>query len=456
MQANRGLSRRQWLKAMGAGVAGALLSSCAPRVVEKVVKETVMVEKEVAAPAPRGKKQVKLICHDWVRNELPIDQLTADYNQAQTDHEIIYERWVEGWDNKVLSAIRAGNNEYSGMFEMRAFEYALGWSKQGLIQPFDDYINGSTAPGADTLVDDMLPVIRGQCILQGKMYGFPIDFDATGMAYRKDYFEELGVAELPGTWKEIGEVAAEIREKHKDENVYGIGSSASWYIFGGPGAIFYNTCKQVFDDDGIVRYDSEEFVKALELCKSWSDRDIAQAPFGTGWSDAWLSGKWGIAWNQHPLAIWAQNNLGKQVVSNPQPLPLGEDGSGCAVWAISWCCLNKAPHPQEYVDYLVNLFYPGTDMGITMNKAVCATGKLPAYQKAWDEVVEADPDLEWMLKMGEIAAKAVPPPGLTTAAIQQDRQAAWSEKYFAGEVGAKEAMDRCIEEIKAEIAKMRA
>jgi len=59
--------------------------------------------------------------------------------------------------------------------------------------------------------------------------------------------------------------------------------------------------------------------------KAWSDRDIAQSPFGTGWSDAWLSGKWGIAWNQHPLAIWAQNNLGKQAASDPQPLPLKED-----------------------------------------------------------------------------------------------------------------------------------
>ena len=59
------------------------------------------------------------------------------------------------------------------------------------------------------------------------------------------------------------------------------------------------------------------------------------------------------------------------------------------------------------------------------------------------------------MKMGEIAAKAVAPPGLTTASIQQARQRAWSENYFAGELGAQEAMDNCMKEIKDEIAKMK-
>ncbi|MBM3187611.1 MAG: carbohydrate ABC transporter substrate-binding protein [Chloroflexi bacterium] len=448
------LTRRQLLKFIGAGVVGSALAACQPAVVEKVVKETVVVEKEVAAPAPKRAVRVKLICMDWVRNEIPIDVWTTEYNASRTDHEIALERWVEGWDKKVLSAIRAGQNDTSGYFEMRAFEYALGWAKQGLIQPFDPYIQSSMAPGAADVIDDMLPVIRGQCILEGNMYGFPIDFDETGMAYRLDYFEELGVKELPDNWAEIGEVARAIRDKYKDEDVYGIGSSASWYVFGGPGAIFYNTSKQVFDEDAIVRYDSEEFVRALELCKSWADADIAEAPFGTGWVSSWLSGKWGIAWNQHPLAIWAQNNLGKQTVSNPQPLPLGEDGSGCAVWAISWACINQAPNPQEYVDYLITLFYPGNEIGVTMNKAIARTGKLPSFQKGWAEAVDPDPNYAWMQRMGEIAAKAVPPPGLTTAAIQQDRQRAWSERFFAGEMSAQEAMDNCMKEIKEEIAKM--
>jgi hypothetical protein len=249
-------------------------------------------------------------------------------------------------------------------------------------------------------------------------------------------------------------VAAAIREKYKDDDVYGIGSSASWYIFGGPGAIFYNTSKQVFDDDAIVRYDSEEFIRALELCKSWSDAEVAEAPFGTGWNSSWLSGKWGIAWNQHPLAIWAQNNLGKVNVSNPQPLPMDEDGSGAAVWAISWACINQAPNPQEFVDHIVTLFYPGSDMGIEMNKAVAKSGKLPAYSKAWTDVVEADAQYAWMNGLGAIAAKAVAPPGLTTASIQQDRQRSWSETFFAGEMSAQEAMDNCMREIKEEIAKM--
>ncbi|MCD6520672.1 MAG: hypothetical protein J7M05_12215, partial [Anaerolineae bacterium] len=101
------------------------------------------------------------------------------------------------------------------------------------------------------------------------------------------------------------------------------------------------------------------------------------------------------------------------------------------------------------------MFYPANDMGLTMCKAIAKTGKLQAYQKGWDEVVAKNENYAWMVKMGEIAKKAVPPPGLTTAAIQQDRQQAWSQKFFAGEVSAREAMENCMKEIEAEIAKMK-
>ena len=459
----KGMSRRQLLKLMGMGAAGVVLAACKPKIVEvtkivekeKIVKETVIVEKEVAAPAPKEMKKVKVICHDWVRGELPIDRMLTDYNAAQTDHQIVYERTVTGWDKKVLSAIRAGTNELSGLFQLTACSYVAGWTQIGLIESFDDYLNASSAPGADKVIEDMLLVVKGQCIYEGKLNAFPIDFDETGMGYRTDLFEEIGVDGLPGTWEEVGEVAAEIRERFKDNDIYGISSAAAWGLWGGPGGMFYNISKQVFGEDDIVRYDSEEFIWCLELCKSWADRDIAAQPFGTMTSDHWISGKLGIFWNQHPIAIWAQNNLGKQNVSNPQPLPLEEKGSGCYVWAICYGLVNKAPHPQEFVDYLVTTYYPGGDVGMDMNKKICGTGKLPAYETAYDEIVNKDEGLAWMVKMGEIARKAVPPVLLTTYDIQMDRQRAWSERFFAGEMGAKEAMDNCMKEIKAEIAKMR-
>lgn len=45
-------SRRAFLRFAGIGAAGALLAACTPKVVEKVVKETVIVEKTVEKEAP--------------------------------------------------------------------------------------------------------------------------------------------------------------------------------------------------------------------------------------------------------------------------------------------------------------------------------------------------------------------------------------------------------------------
>jgi ABC-type glycerol-3-phosphate transport system substrate-binding protein len=323
-----------------------------------------------------------------------------------------------------------------------------------MIQAYDEYLNGSTVPWADKAREDMLAVVRGQCELEGKMLAFPIDFDQSGIGYRKDLFDAVGADGVPGTWVELGEIAAAIRAKFKDDNVYGISSSAAWFLYGGPGAMFYNTCTQVFDDQDIIRFDAEEFLQALDLCKSWADRDITATPFGSLSHEHWISGKLGVFWNQHPLAIWAQKNLGKQAVSDPQPLPSKEKGSGCLVWAICYGLANQAPHPQEFVDYLVHTFYPGSDEGLVMTKAICDSGKLPAYQRAYDEVVNKEPGLAWMIDMGDIARRAVPPPMLTTASIQTDRFRAWAERFFAGEMPAKEAMDGCLEEIHDEISKM--
>lgn len=59
---------------------------------------------------------------------------------------------------------------------------------------------------------------------------------------------------------------------------------------------------------------------------------------------------------------------------------------------------------------------------------------------AWDQIVEPDKSLEWMLRMLQIAEKAVPPAPVTTPILQAGRQAAWSGKFFAGEVSAEEVM----------------
>ncbi|MEA3407894.1 MAG: hypothetical protein U9R48_07420, partial [Chloroflexota bacterium] len=57
----KNMSRRRLLKLMGLGLAGTTLAACQPKVVEKVVKETVVVEKEVEKEVEKVVKETVVV-----------------------------------------------------------------------------------------------------------------------------------------------------------------------------------------------------------------------------------------------------------------------------------------------------------------------------------------------------------------------------------------------------------
>ena len=68
-------SRRSFLRFVAGGTAGVVLAACQPAVVEKVVKETVVVEKIVekeARPAPSQVKIVRVLCDSWGAGRDPL------------------------------------------------------------------------------------------------------------------------------------------------------------------------------------------------------------------------------------------------------------------------------------------------------------------------------------------------------------------------------------------------
>lgn len=240
---SRSISRRQMLRLMGAGTAGAMLGACAPRAVpppgEAPAEEApsgeepveVETEVEVAADepepepteAPAAAPQIVITLdfqgygpsRDGVAG-VALEQLLADYaalhphvtiKHVPTDPAV----WddIQGWTEARLVAqdgpdLLFGN--WTGLIE--------AWMGAGLVGFWDDYLatsNGYVPVNPRWQDQFILPCATES---NGKTAWISLDATALGMFYNKDLFAEMGL-EPPTTWPEQADVLGTVREHNK-------------------------------------------------------------------------------------------------------------------------------------------------------------------------------------------------------------------------------------------------
>ena len=66
-----------------------------------------------------------------------------------------------------------------------------------VIEPWDPYI-------PDDVVADLIPAIRDECTIDGKLYGWPFLLDVIGMGWHSGITAEAGIIGAPpATWTSI-------------------------------------------------------------------------------------------------------------------------------------------------------------------------------------------------------------------------------------------------------------
>ena len=238
-------SRRQMLKAAGVMVGAATLAACQPKVVEKIVKETVVVEKEVEKVVEQTvvvekvvKQEVqkvvketvevtKEVAQDWPVVRLSYNASAIDYaetirlvNRFQSEKHIRIELeplpgdWSAVTD-KMLAGFAAGDAPdvlyLYGPFIRKCIDKAIVLSLNPFLanEPtdfFQNYVQG-VLPGA----------------MQGdQLYGLPKYCGIWGMFYNKDLFEQAGLPQPDkNTWDSEAylESALKILQRDKDGNM---------------------------------------------------------------------------------------------------------------------------------------------------------------------------------------------------------------------------------------------
>jgi multiple sugar transport system substrate-binding protein len=420
---SKSLSRRAFLGSAATAVAGVLLAACQPKTVTQLVeveKEvTRVVEKEVAAqPAASDVKLVRIMMSAWALGQIPLDRTSREYTDAHDDIEVRLESTAEGWDTKVIAMIADGTLPWSAAGILTPFIDMKRWHATGMIQPMDDYLLASKEPGADQILDDMIPTVRQDSSVEGKLYGLPYSFENITFNWRTDYFAAVGATEAPETWDDWFEIAIELKKWGADENIYPTSFAAGLHT--DVGALLCSASDKPYADDGLYDWESPEMIESLAFYKKLITEHELTPPHGSdGWVDAYYAGQVASVQAQSSRGVWGQNAFGTdKVVTSPICTKVKGGGSGANYWGNGTAILNGAPYPQEATDYLIYTMGP---QNTSFQQATIRTGKTPVYNSVYENIIMTNPQFRtymWMVDMREDVARSTPHPFNNYWAIQ--------------------------------------
>ena len=324
-----------------------------------------------------------------------------------------------------------------------------------VIEPWDNYIPAE-------VIDDLIPSIREECTIDGKLYSWPFLLDVIGMGWHSGVAAAAGLPDTPPeTWTEYMAGARKIVET----GAAPFGATFDAHGWRSLAPITHSRSSDVYTSEGLFDFTSDAAVEALVLMKdmmSVSHPDVLLA----GASDGGVNGTpdevafaaqrvgYYIKYFNAPLRMAQYWDTPGQLSMGP--LPKFEGGEGSTVFWTTGCALFKhGQNKEKAAEYIRELTYDaqiwkdsiaGTETG--------HPGQLPPYASIYADWAANTPD--WMppfvgLVRGQLdQAKAITN-HLFGLSQFQIGQSVW-ETYLTGkESDPRVAMANVVEAVQAEL-----
>jgi ABC-type glycerol-3-phosphate transport system substrate-binding protein len=385
-----------------------------------------------AAPKATSKK-VKFIIDAWALGEVPFREMAKKYNALHPELEIIIEPTPGSWGTKVAAQQKAGNLEWSAAGILQPFMFLSGAVKTKSIQALDPYLKASKEPGAAAILADILPAVREDSSMDGRFYAFPYSVENITMQYRKDYLDAAGIKTAPRSWDELYQACLAVQK-----NMSGAGRKDvvplvfDLDLFRGLGALYFSAVDNPYDDEGLIKWKSEEMKKALRFMRKMVDEGLMPPLGGEGAElvDMWRRGRTAMYFAPCSRGTWAQKLVGFEKVGTASvPTVDGKPHAGTTFWGNCLQLFEGAPYPQEAVDFMVYCMGP---QNLEWQKTVIKTGKPTAFGSAF-ALLDKDPELapwKWMHQMRLDLEASFPAPKTYFYAMQADAWNKYRIEYF--------------------------
>jgi hypothetical protein len=444
-------SRRQFLKLAGTSAAGLAVAACASTPTA-APKATEAPSNQSAAGAA---KTVRILLDSWAMGEMPFDTFAREFNESHAGVNIQLQSTFEGWDTKVMAQQAAGNLEWSaGGIASSASSSLPRWILSGMVQSMDDYIAGSQEKGAKDMLTDMIPTITKASQHDGKFWGFPYSFENISFNWRTDHFAAVGATAAPETWDDWLSIARKLKTWGEKEKI--IPTSFIPDLDASLGAMIYSALDNPFSDDMLLKWDSTEAIDALKMYRTMTTEGLTPPHGFDGWLDLYYAGKLSSVQAQSSRGVWGQLTFGTEKVATSQiPTYKKGSGAGTAFWGNCVGLLNKAPAPQEAMNYLIYTMGPQNDR---WQKQCMQTGKTPVFQSAY-KLIETDPmfrNYAWMNDMRKQVERSMARPFNNYFSIQDTYYKKHLIEFVENATMTPEDCAKAIvEDAKAEIAKQK-
>ena len=202
----RTLNRRDFLRLTAAAATGAVMAACAPaapQVVEKVVVQTVeiekVVEKEVVVEKPRKPGEavsIQIIWRTTPSEVTALNEIIAKFEEKHPDISVA--TIITGdFDHKLLTMVAGGiAPDIVGPVGGRvADRYG-----RGMLMSLEPYLDAEPSE----LKEDLFPFGVDTYTIQGELIGLPYSIYWPGVFYNATLFDEAGVDYPPVDWKGSG------------------------------------------------------------------------------------------------------------------------------------------------------------------------------------------------------------------------------------------------------------
>jgi ABC-type glycerol-3-phosphate transport system substrate-binding protein len=325
----------------------------------------------------------------------------------------------------------------------------------GVIEPWDDYI-------PKEVIDDMIPSIREENTIDGKLYGWPFLLDVIGNSWHSGLTTQAGLPDAaPATWDEHLANAKAIVES----GAAPFGATFDSHGWRSLAPMTHSMSSDVYTSEGLFDFTHDAAVEALVLMKeimALSHPDILLEGAtdggvnGTPDEVAFAAQRVGYYHKYFNAPLRMAQNWEDPKLLHMGPLPKFTNGEGSTVFWTTGCALFKhGKNKEKAAEYIRALTYDpqiwkdsiqGTESG--------HPGQLPPYKSIYAEWDANKPD--WMPEfVGLVRAQLDQAKAITNHLFGLQQfvigKPIW-ETYLKGEESdPKAALQKVVEAVQAEM-----
>ena len=266
MALNRKLNRRKFLKTAGLAASTAALAACAaPPAAQPgaapaapAAPDAVKATEAPKAPAVNSaERPLTPTFYQWIIDLHP--QLTEINKTSEGVKAEIAP--VEGFGiERFVAEAKNKESTWDVYVGMTPFVEMTQLIKSGVIQPWDDFI-------PKDVLDDIIPSIREECTIEGKLYSWPYFLDITGMGWNTNLTDKAGIKDIPKTWDDVLTSAKTVVDSKAAP--YGTVYDVNGWRSLAP--MTHSLTTKVYTNDGRFDFNNPAVIEALKLMKKLKD-----------------------------------------------------------------------------------------------------------------------------------------------------------------------------------------